>query len=37
MIPTLKNVYVQEQNLEQNMPNALMTPYAACGVKYVIF
>jgi len=28
-----KNVYVPEQNLELNTPNALMTPSAACGVR----
>merc|ERR1719288_306382 len=33
VIQKQKNVYVPEQNLELNTPNALMTPSAACGVR----
>merc|ERR1712038_15761 len=31
--PVLKNVLVLEPNLEPNMPSALMTPCAVCGVR----
>ena len=32
-----KNAYVPEQSSELNTPNALMTPSAACGVRYKFF